>query len=83
MLDALMVRHERKTEDREFLFAQLTAALINHSGRTQQPVKAEDYMPSHWAKRAAAARRGPTRAEREAIAEKMRGIMHSLMKEEK
>jgi hypothetical protein len=48
-LDALVIRHQRKTRAQEFLFGQLTSWVINSSmGRPKEPFSPKDFMPSEW-----------------------------------
>jgi hypothetical protein len=81
-LDALVKRHERATQEREFLFAQMTSCIVNFSMvRPQEPVSAADFMPSEWAKkRKKSMSDEPTETERQMIANQMRGVMEALMK---
>ena len=77
-LDALIKRRERETQDREFLFAQLTAYTINFSmARPKAPVKISDLMPSEWAKA-----RPPKikRRRRAVVADELRLVMGHFMR---
>jgi hypothetical protein len=49
--DALTKRRTREQESQEFMFAQLTAVVMNTGFRsTDKPSKTIDFMPSQWAK---------------------------------
>jgi hypothetical protein len=53
---ALCRRHERGTEEREFLFAQLTACVVNFSHWRSQPKEQahpKQFMPSQWERKSA------------------------------
>jgi hypothetical protein len=52
-LDALMRAHRRATRDREYLFGQLTATVVNFSlcHPEDKLVTPEEYMPSERRKR--------------------------------
>jgi hypothetical protein len=50
-LDALIKRKEQEDADKQFLFAQLTSAVINFSMcHPTEPTKPADFMPSEWLK---------------------------------
>lgn len=73
-LDGLIKRHERSGRDREFLFAQLTAEIVNtRFGYAKEPCKPTDFMPSEWAKIQQAPKRN-----NDLIAEELRQNMLAL-----
>lgn len=77
-LDALIQRHERQTQGREFLFAQLCSCIVNFSMTApEKRVKPADFMPSQWAHQAA---KKPKRRTRKEIAAECRDVMQMLMK---
>lgn len=79
-LDALIQRHERSRQDQEFLFAQLTACVVNFSrAHPKEPIAPKDLMPSEWAKKAA---RTPKRKpiDRNLVVAQIKGMMDGLMR---
>jgi hypothetical protein len=49
--DALVKRDKRHTEHEEYMFAQLTAVVMNTGFRSrEEPAQPKDYMPSQWRK---------------------------------
>jgi hypothetical protein len=51
-LNALLKRQKVETVSREFLFAQVTAALYNTGFKSpEKQVNAVDFMPSQWGKK--------------------------------
>lgn len=81
---ALRRRHERSLEDNEFLFAQLTACVVNFSmARPKQSARAKDFMPSQIRQKAAAPKKKSRRAEereRQKIADELRARMAPFVK---
>jgi hypothetical protein len=80
-LDALVKRHERATQEREFLFAQMTSCIVNFSmARPKEPASAADFMPSEWTKKRRSPSSDPTDAEQQMLANQLRGMFDALMK---
>jgi hypothetical protein len=78
-LDGLAKRHQRATEEREFLFAQLASCVVNFSMcHPKDPVKASDFMPSEWVKKVQPVKRKRMR-DPQVIAEEIRNTMNAIM----
>ena len=78
--DALLKRHKHKVESNELLFGQLTSWVVNTGFRAlEKPTSTEDFMPSRWKKRSAAASsttkpKRMSRKRREAVADGLRAM---------
>lgn len=78
-LNVLARRHLQGVEEREFLFAQLTSAVVNFSYRgPKEMVHPKDFMPSQMHKEAAKLASVPKRLNRKKIDAKIRGVFGSF-----
>jgi hypothetical protein len=76
-----MRRRLRRVEDGEFMFAQLTAYVINFSMcRPKEPVAIKDLMPSQWARQQSRPQPKRKRRSRAVIAQELRGVMAHFMR---
>lgn len=70
--DALMKQHERQTWDAEYLFAQLTAVVKNHSFHApKESTSIGAFMPSEQRRK----KQKPKRRTRQQIADEFRAVM--------
>jgi hypothetical protein len=75
LLDALSRRHQRRVEGHEFLFAQLTAGIVNSRPWLKEAVNIKDFMPTEMRKKFAAR---PKRINRKLVAAETRKFFASM-----
>lgn len=78
-LDALTRRHAEQVRSNEFLFGQLTSAVVNFSMcHPEKPSEIRDFMPSEMRKAVVK----PKRRARKVIAAEVRGFFDLMMKKQ-